>query len=141
MPIAHKVNLVQSLLTEIDGFKQAAGNVLVIGATNRLDSVDEALRRPDRLYPHIEIKPLDKKGCIEVLGYYLGKYNYEHETHEKECMAMLEALAEMAVRSRKIVPTPSVMKHIIETASNTAVEQRLQVIPDKILLDVAYKVL
>lgn len=35
------------LLTLMDGL-QARGNVIVIGATNHLDAVDPALRRPGR---------------------------------------------------------------------------------------------
>lgn len=137
----YRAKILETLLTEIDGFNKHEGQLLVIGATNRLDIVDEALKRPDRLYPHIEIKPLDKQGCIEVLGYYLGKYNYEHEQHEKERMAMLEALAEMAVKSRKIMPTPSVLKHIVEQAANASVEMRQAQITDKVLLNEAYKAL
>ncbi len=45
--------VVAQLLTELDGFRQEQA-VLVIGTTNRLDIIDEALLRPSRLRP-IEI--------------------------------------------------------------------------------------
>jgi transitional endoplasmic reticulum ATPase len=40
--------LVAQLLTEMDGFSQARGNVVVLAATNRPESIDPALRRPGR---------------------------------------------------------------------------------------------
>lgn len=40
--------LVAQLLTEMDGFSQAEGNVIVLAATNRPDRIDPALRRPGR---------------------------------------------------------------------------------------------
>lgn len=40
--------LVAQLLTELDGFDQRGSNLIVIAATNRIDSVDEALLRPGR---------------------------------------------------------------------------------------------
>lgn len=45
--------VVAQLLTELDGFREGQA-VLVIGTTNRLDIIDEALLRPSRLRP-IEI--------------------------------------------------------------------------------------
>lgn len=45
--------VVAQLLTELDGFRQGQ-TVLVIGTTNRIDIIDEALLRPSRLRP-IEI--------------------------------------------------------------------------------------
>jgi transitional endoplasmic reticulum ATPase len=46
--------LVSQLLTIMDGLK-ARGEVIVIGATNRQDSIDPALRRPGRFDREIEI--------------------------------------------------------------------------------------
>lgn len=40
--------LVAQLLTEMDGYDQAEGNVIVLAATNRPESIDPALRRPGR---------------------------------------------------------------------------------------------
>ena len=42
--------VVAQLLTELDGFR-ADQDILVIGTTNRLDIIDEALLRPSRLQP------------------------------------------------------------------------------------------
>ena len=58
--------VVAQLLTLMDGIK-GRGRVVVIGATNRPDAVDPALRRPGRFDREIEIRPPDTKGRKEIL--------------------------------------------------------------------------
>ncbi len=58
--------VVAQLLTLMDGLKER-GKVVVIGATNRPDAVDPALRRPGRFDREIEIRPPDKKARKEIL--------------------------------------------------------------------------
>jgi transitional endoplasmic reticulum ATPase len=58
--------VVAQLLALMDGL-MARGNVIVIAATNRPDSLDPALRRPGRFDREIEIGVPDKKGRKEIL--------------------------------------------------------------------------
>ena len=58
--------VVAQLLTMMDGL-EARGQVIVIGATNRVDSVDPALRRPGRFDREIEIGVPDEVGRKEIL--------------------------------------------------------------------------
>ncbi|MCS7107420.1 MAG: CDC48 family AAA ATPase [Acidilobaceae archaeon] len=58
--------VVAQLLTLMDGLKER-GKVIVIGATNRPDAVDPALRRPGRFDREIEIRPPDKEARAEIL--------------------------------------------------------------------------
>ena len=58
--------VVAQLLALMDGL-EGRGQVIVIGATNRPDDVDEALRRPGRFDREIEIGVPDKKGRLEIL--------------------------------------------------------------------------
>lgn len=58
--------VVAQLLTLMDGLK-TRGQVVVIGATNRPDALDQALRRPGRFDREIEIGVPDKDGRREVL--------------------------------------------------------------------------
>ena len=58
--------VVSQMLTLMDGLK-GRGKLIVIGATNRVDSVDEALRRPGRFDREIEIGVPDKEGRLEIL--------------------------------------------------------------------------
>ena len=58
--------IVAQLLALMDGL-EARGQVIVIGATNRIDAIDPALRRPGRFDREIEISPPDKEGRKEIL--------------------------------------------------------------------------
>lgn len=57
--------MVNQLLSMIDGVN-ALNNVLVIGMTNRLDLIDEALIRPGRFEVHIEVSLPDEKGRADI---------------------------------------------------------------------------
>lgn len=58
--------IVSQLLTLMDGL-ESRGEVVVIAATNRPDSIDPALRRPGRFDREIEIGVPDRNGRKEVL--------------------------------------------------------------------------
>ncbi len=58
--------VVSQLLTMMDGLK-SRGKVVVIGATNRPNSIDPALRRPGRFDREVEIRAPDKAGRLQVL--------------------------------------------------------------------------
>ncbi len=59
--------VVAQLLTLLDGMG-GRDNVVVIGATNRRDAIDQALRRPGRFDRELEIGVPDKAGRGEILG-------------------------------------------------------------------------
>ncbi|MBV9774042.1 MAG: CDC48 family AAA ATPase, partial [Gemmatimonadetes bacterium] len=59
--------IVAQLLTLMDGLEPRK-NVVVIGATNRVDAIDEALRRPGRFDREIVIGVPDQTGRREVLA-------------------------------------------------------------------------
>jgi len=54
------------ILTEMDGFDSAT-NVIVIGATNRPDVLDQALLRPGRFDRRISVQPPDRAGREAIL--------------------------------------------------------------------------
>ncbi len=58
--------VVAQLLALMDGL-HGRGKVIVIGATNRPNSLDSALRRPGRFDREIEIKVPNEKGRLEIL--------------------------------------------------------------------------
>jgi transitional endoplasmic reticulum ATPase len=58
--------VVSQLLTMMDGLKNR-GRVVVIGATNRVNSIDPALRRPGRFDREVEISVPDKAGRLNIL--------------------------------------------------------------------------
>jgi len=59
--------VVAQLLALMDGLKER-GKVIVIGATNRPEALDPALRRPGRFDREIEIPPPDKRARREILA-------------------------------------------------------------------------
>ncbi|KAF6248150.1 AAA family ATPase [Nitrosopumilus sp. b3] len=65
-------NVVSQILTEIDGLEELH-NVLIIGATNRLDIVDEALLRPGRFDRIIEVPNPDTKGRQHIFEIHTKK--------------------------------------------------------------------
>ena len=58
--------VVAQLLALMDGL-ESRGNIVVIGATNRPNALDPALRRPGRFDREIEIGIPDKNGRFEIL--------------------------------------------------------------------------
>jgi len=58
--------VVSQLLTMMDGLK-TRGKVVVIGATNRPNALDPALRRPGRFDREVEINVPDKGGRLSIL--------------------------------------------------------------------------
>jgi transitional endoplasmic reticulum ATPase len=58
--------VVAQLLTMMDGL-QERGQVVVIGATNRIDAIDPALRRPGRFDREIEIGVPNRNERVEIL--------------------------------------------------------------------------
>jgi transitional endoplasmic reticulum ATPase len=58
--------IVAQLLSLMDGMS-SRGKVVVIGATNRVNAVDPALRRPGRFDREIEIGVPDRNGRLEIL--------------------------------------------------------------------------
>ena len=56
------------LLVELDGFSKSAGQVIVMGASNRMDNLDPALLRPGRFDRQILVSPPDLAGREEILA-------------------------------------------------------------------------
>lgn len=56
----------------MDGVDQL-NNILIIGMTNRLDMIDEALLRPGRLEVHMEISLPDEHGRYQILNIHTSK--------------------------------------------------------------------
>ncbi|XP_053507838.1 ATP-dependent zinc metalloprotease YME1L1b [Ictalurus furcatus] len=63
---------INQLLAEMDGFKPNEG-VIVIGATNFPEALDNALIRPGRFDMQVTVPRPDVKGRTEILKWYLNK--------------------------------------------------------------------
>tara|TARA_B100001121_G_scaffold241873_1_gene216140 strand:+ start:6422 stop:8314 length:1893 start_codon:yes stop_codon:yes gene_type:complete len=60
------------LLVEMDGFATSDSQVVIIAATNRLETLDEALLRPGRFDKHISVDLPDKEGRIKILNLHIA---------------------------------------------------------------------
>jgi transitional endoplasmic reticulum ATPase len=78
--------VVAQLLAMMDGLKER-GQVVVIGATNREEAIDPALRRPGRFDREIEIGVPDRAGRIEILQIHMHNMPIQEDVG-------LESLAE-----------------------------------------------
>ncbi len=105
--------VVSQLLTMMDGLN-TRGRVIVIGATNRLNSIDPALRRPGRFDREVEISIPDKKGRLTILKIHTRTMPLKKDVNLDELSskthgfvgADLESLAKEAAMNvlRKIMP-------------------------------------
>ncbi|KAF2792281.1 AAA-domain-containing protein [Melanomma pulvis-pyrius CBS 109.77] len=65
-------SVVNQLLSKLDGVDQL-NNILLIGMTNRMDMIDEALLRAGRLEVHMEISLPDEAGRAQILKIHTTK--------------------------------------------------------------------
>jgi vesicle-fusing ATPase len=65
-------SIVNQLLSKMDGVDQL-NNILLIGMTNRLDMIDDALLRPGRLEVHMEVSLPDENGRLQILKIHTAK--------------------------------------------------------------------
>ncbi|XP_059432957.1 probable inactive ATP-dependent zinc metalloprotease FTSHI 4, chloroplastic isoform X2 [Corylus avellana] len=80
------------ILTELDGFKVSTSQVLIIGATNRLDILDPALLRKGRFDKIIRVGLPSKDGRLAILKVH-ARNKYFNSEEEKE--ALLQEIAEL----------------------------------------------
>lgn len=81
--------VLQPLLAEMDGFVEN-DKVVVIGATNRPDALDEALLRPGRFDRLIEIPLPDAKGRRELFKLYLSGRPIDENIDYDKLVAMTD---------------------------------------------------
>ena len=82
-------NTLNQLLVEMDGFNTGQSNIIVLGATNRMDILDNALLRPGRfdrqIYvpaPDIKVKKIFRQIATFVFNLVIDPDNF-HEKYVK----------------------------------------------------------
>ncbi len=133
--------VVAQLLTLMDGLEER-GQVIVIGATNRIDAVDPALRRPGRFDREIEIGVPDREGRFEILQIHTRNMPLEPKYLREFALEALE-------RIKKNIEDPKVHKDIefaIEEVKKLEREQEIErtiksILPQEILNEVENEII
>jgi transitional endoplasmic reticulum ATPase len=85
-------SVVSQILTEIDGLEELH-NVLIIGATNRLDIVDPALLRPGRFDRIIEVPNPDAQGIEMIFKIHTKKKPLEEDVDLKKLVEIAKGFS------------------------------------------------
>ena len=102
--------IINQVLVEMDGFADNEG-VIVIGATNLADNLDEALLREGRFDRRVHVKLPDVRDRADILRLYAGKLPTMPEADFDQLARMTTGLA------------PAALAHIVNHAALVAARQ------------------
>ncbi|KAG0155129.1 hypothetical protein PDIDSM_702 [Penicillium digitatum] len=111
-------SVVNQLLSKLDGVDQL-NNILLIGMTNRMDMIDEALLRPGRLEVHMEISLPDEHGRSQILKIHTEKMR-NNNVMDKDV-----DLAELAHLTKKLFGAE--IAGLVKSASSFAFSRHVKV--------------
>ena len=104
--------VVSQLLTELDGLEDLR-NVVTIGATNRIDIVDNALLRPGRFDRIVEVPVPDKEARMEILRIHTKKKVLDSDVDLGKLVELTEAW------------TGADIGNMVNTAALSAIKERI----------------
>jgi 26S proteasome regulatory subunit T1 len=116
------------LITQLDGF-DARGNIKVLMATNRPDTLDPALLRPGRLDRKVEFSTPDTEGCAHVFRIHTKSMSVERGIR-------YELLARLCPNC-----TGAEVRSVCTEAGMYAIRARRKVATEKDFLDAINKVI
>ena len=137
-----------ALLVEMDGFGTNSG-VIVMGATNRPETLDAALLRPGRFDRHVLVDRPDVLGREEILNVHLQKIKVDAEVDVKSLAAitsgfvgadlanMVNESALLAARKEKKVVTTEDFDEAVERIS-VGLEKKSRIMHEDEKLRIAY---
>ncbi len=102
------VNLFRSAGSQVKKKPAPYSNILIIGATNRADSLDPALMRPGRFDRTLYFDLPGLAGRRDLIGYFLDKRKHASELDGPE---LRDELASMTLGY-----TPAMLEHILDEA-------------------------
>ena len=126
--------LLVRLLVELDGIKRRDG-VIVIGATNRIDILDQALLRPGRFEKTLELHLPDTEKRIDILKFYGQHLGYQsliswdYLAHRTAGFSAAELATIMNESSLKAIMMES--QHTVETIEH-GIDRITNSVSDKI---------
>jgi transitional endoplasmic reticulum ATPase len=116
--------LVSQLLTEMDGLQDLRG-VVVIGATNRPDIIDEALLRPGRFDRILEIPLPDDDSIKEILKIHMVKKPIDKSVELNKLVELCKGLSGADIAALVNAAALSAIKeHILTNRSEQITERK-----------------
>jgi cell division protease FtsH len=137
-----------ALLVEMDGFSSNSG-VIVMGATNRPETLDAALLRPGRFDRHVLVDRPDVSGRQEIIEVHLQNIKVDADVDVKSLAAitsgfvgadlanMVNEAALLAARKGRQVVTSADFHEAVERAS-IGLEKKSRIMQDDEKLRLAY---
>ncbi len=125
--------VVSQLLTMMDGLK-ARGRVVVIGATNRINSIDPALRRPGRFDREIEISVPGKEGRLNILKIHTRGMPLKKDVNLIDLAAKTHGFVGADLSSLAKEAAMNVLRKILPDIKMEQEEEISQEILDKIII-------
>jgi cell division protease FtsH len=137
-----------ALLVEMDGFNSNSG-VIVMGATNRPETLDAALLRPGRFDRHVLVDRPDVAGREEIIEVHLENIKVDSDVDVKSLAAitsgfvgadlanMVNEAALLAARKGRKVVTMADFNEAVERSS-AGLEKKSRIMRDDEKLRVAY---
>jgi vesicle-fusing ATPase len=109
--------VVNQLLSKIDGVDQL-NNILLIGMTNRIDLIDDALLRPGRLEVQMEINLPTEEGRMEILNIHTSSMR------DSNRLAKDVDLSELASRTKNF--SGAEIEGLVRSAQSTAMNRYIK---------------
>eukprot|EP00604_Paraphysomonas_vestita_P003164 CAMPEP_0174821090 /NCGR_PEP_ID=MMETSP1107-20130205/5376_1 /TAXON_ID=36770 /ORGANISM="Paraphysomonas vestita, Strain GFlagA" /LENGTH=659 /DNA_ID=CAMNT_0016037761 /DNA_START=370 /DNA_END=2349 /DNA_ORIENTATION=- len=111
-------SIVNQLLSKIDGV-DSLNNILIIGMTNRIDMIDEAILRPGRLEVHVEIGLPDAEGRKQILGIHTS----EMKKHNRLTPAAIDHLPVIVEQTKNF--TGAELAGLVRSAASFALAKNI----------------
>ena len=110
--------VISQMLTELDGLEDLKG-VVVIGATNRPDIIDEALLRPGRFDRMLEVPVPDKEARKHIFQIHTKKKPLESDVNIDKLIEMTEGMTGADIAALVNAAAMSAIKeHVIQKSSS-----------------------
>jgi len=126
--------VVSQLLTMMDGLK-SRGKVVVIGATNRINSLDEALRRPGRFDRELEINVPGKDGRLQILKIHTRNMPMDKKVNLDELASITHGFVGADLEALTKEAAISVLRRILPQMKLDAEEKIPQEILEKLIVN------
>jgi len=117
-------NVVSQILTEIDGLEELH-DVLIVGATNRLDIVDDALLRPGRFDRIISVPNPDAQGREKIFKIHTRKKPLDNNVQISEIVERTDGFSGAEIESIANRAAIKALKRYVEGKSQNFKEIKI----------------